>query len=75
MSLTHAQYKALQEWLGSPMRRLLNLRRRLERVGAVPGEPFYDQTCASLRELHKLTVDAHYRSCTHGVAKPGERGR
>lgn len=75
MRITSDQYGLLHRFLGSPMRRLLNLRRRLERAGAVPGEPYYDQVCRCVGELHKLTVETHYRSCSSGVARGPEHAR
>jgi hypothetical protein len=62
--LSEGQYRRLHGWLGSPLRRLNNLRRLLERLGYIPGDAFYDKTMKAIAAVHDLVVEAHYRSCS-----------
>jgi hypothetical protein len=55
--------------MSSPVRRLINLRARLERAGAVPGDSVYDATGRALDATHALLVELHYASCQSGVAR------
>jgi hypothetical protein len=48
---------------------LIRLRRRMERVGFLPDDPFFCLVAKAQDALQHLTVTLHYRSCPSGVGE------
>ena len=54
---------------------LIRLRRRMERVGFLPDDPFYRLVAKAQDAVQQLTVDLHYRSCRSGVGRSESEGK
>jgi hypothetical protein len=59
--------KSLQPSLGY----LFRLRERMEKVGFLPSDPYFQLVSVAYNSMHALWVQTHYLSCT-GVGRPSK---
>lgn len=67
--LTREQATELRETLGSYMRYLARLQRRMEKRGFPPKDRVYQLVCEAHDKLFGICVHLHYISCESGVGK------
>ena len=69
MNLTREQAAAVAKEVGPMLGYKVRLRRRMEKVGFLPGDPLYRLMREAEDKLHALSVELHYRSCAGGVGR------